>query len=89
MTMSLKQLMKRHQSDLESHGIRAEDVAAAKTVAEMDSAVYRVLGKHNNLEEYWQHNNPMRGWHTVQVPCLCLNALDDPICTADKCVLGC
>ena len=33
-----------------------------------------------NLEHFYEENNPMRLAHGNKIPCLVMNALDDPIC---------
>eukprot|EP00123_Amoebidium_parasiticum_P004245 comp15531_c0_seq1/m.12570 comp15531_c0_seq1/g.12570 ORF comp15531_c0_seq1/g.12570 comp15531_c0_seq1/m.12570 type:complete len:424 (-) comp15531_c0_seq1:520-1791(-) len=37
-----------------------------------------------SYDEFLQHSNPMVVAHQIAVPLLCINALDDPICTSEN-----
>ena len=61
---------------------------AARTIREFDERVYLPLNGFkgpNAIADYWERNNPMRDvgrtdFNTSR-PILCINALDDPVCT--------
>lgn len=73
--------------DVIGHKLDVQRVMSCGSVAEVDEHVYSKLNGYDNLEEYWDSTNPMRGFrdhsklHTV--PCFCLCAQDDPICRGE------
>ncbi|KAH9525248.1 Alpha/beta hydrolase domain-containing protein 15 [Bulinus truncatus] len=45
-------------------------------------SVYCPLYGHSDLEEFWDANNPLRDVDDIEVPFMCVNSLDDPVCAA-------
>ncbi|OQR94636.1 serine protease family S33 [Achlya hypogyna] len=80
MTFTLKGLIKRHK-DVLAHSIDFDAAMNASSIPEFDRHVYMSMHGYTDLEEYWQHNNPMRRVENIAVPTLCINARDDPVCT--------
>lgn len=81
MTMSVKSLLKRHEQTL-SEIIDFKRLSRATTLQQIDELSYMQFHGAETIQEYWVENNPMRQIHDVQVPVLCINALDDPVCTS-------
>uniref|UniRef100_M4BKW7 Serine aminopeptidase S33 domain-containing protein n=1 Tax=Hyaloperonospora arabidopsidis (strain Emoy2) TaxID=559515 RepID=M4BKW7_HYAAE len=82
MTFTLKSFLLRHKKELSD----VVDVAAAlraTSIREFDQHVYMKMHGYEDLESYWKVNNPMRDVDNIQVPLLCINALDDPVCTKE------
>ncbi|KAJ0394894.1 hypothetical protein ATCC90586_009205 [Pythium insidiosum] len=82
MTFSLKQFLLRHREELGAV-IHVPSALAATTIREFDEHVYMKMHGYDDLETYWQHNNPMRDVDNILRPVLCINALDDPVCTKE------
>jgi predicted alpha/beta-fold hydrolase len=83
MTFSLKKLVWRHKKIL-SNVIDMQKAMKAKSVCEFDRQVSMKMHGYENLEDYWKKNNPMRDVFNIKRPLLCLNALDDPVCTKEQ-----
>lgn len=82
MTYSTKKLLIQHESTLTQHAdIDFSEMRQSSTIQEVDELVYMKCNGFEDVEKYWEHNNPMKNIQNVAVPVLCINALDDPICT--------
>ncbi|KAG6603082.1 putative serine protease family S33 [Phytophthora cinnamomi] len=82
MTFTLKSFLLRHKAELED----VVDVPAAlraTSIREFDRHVYMKMHGYADLEAYWRVNNPMRDVDNLSKPLLCINALDDPVCTKE------
>ncbi|CAI5726639.1 unnamed protein product [Hyaloperonospora brassicae] len=82
MTFTLKSFLLRHKNELKD----VVDVAGAlraTSILEFDQHVYMKMHGFDSLESYWKVNNPMRDVDNLQMPLLCINALDDPVCTKE------
>lgn len=82
MTFTLKKFLLRNQQELRD----VIDISAAlkaTSVSEFDEQVYMRMHGYKDLEAYWLRNNPMRAIENIQRPILCINALDDPVCTKE------
>ncbi|KAG6613159.1 putative serine protease family S33 [Phytophthora cinnamomi] len=55
----------------------------ATSIREFDRHVYMKMHGYADLEAYWRVNNPMRDVDNLSKPLLCINALDDPVCTKE------
>ncbi|RLN45947.1 hypothetical protein BBJ29_003642 [Phytophthora kernoviae] len=82
MTFTLKSFLLRHRNELQD----VVDVGAAlkaTSIREFDEHVYMKMHGYSDLEAYWKVNNPMRDVANIKMPLLCINALDDPVCTKE------
>lgn len=63
--------------DVIGHKLDVQRVMSSGSVAEVDEHVYSKLNGYDNLEEYWDSTNPMRGFHDHSklhtVPCFCVS----------------
>ena len=80
MTFSLKGLLMRHKEELKDV-VDVQSALKAKTVKEFDQHVSMKMHGYESLESYWEKNNPMRDVDNIDRPLLCINALDDPVCS--------
>ena len=62
-------------------GFDSHRLKKAKYIHEIDQEIYMRMSGHVTLGSYWKANNPMRDIHQISVPVLCINALDDPVCS--------
>ncbi|XP_072163687.1 protein ABHD15-like [Diadema setosum] len=51
---------------------------SSRTLSEWLQAVHCPMYKLKDLDEYWEHNEPLREADEIAVPLLCINSLDDP-----------
>ncbi|TMW59328.1 hypothetical protein Poli38472_004397 [Pythium oligandrum] len=82
MTFSLKQFLMKHKTELEKI-VHVPSALKATTIREFDEHVYMKMHGYENIEEYWKYNDPMRDVDQILRPVLCINALDDPVCTKE------
>ncbi|CAI5746666.1 unnamed protein product [Peronospora destructor] len=82
MTFTLKSFLWRHRSEL-SEVIDVGGALRATSIREFDQHVYMKMHGYGDLESYWKVNNPMRDVDNLKMPLLCINALDDPVCTKE------
>ncbi|KAE8880127.1 hypothetical protein PF005_g16393 [Phytophthora fragariae] len=82
MTFTLKSFLLRHKADLEAV-VDVPSALRATSIREFDRHVYMKMHGYADLESYWQVNNPMRDVANLSMPLLCINALDDPVCTKE------
>ncbi|KAF1782847.1 Alpha/Beta hydrolase fold [Phytophthora cactorum] len=54
----------------------------ATSIREFDQHVYMKMHGYQDLEAYWKVNNPCETW-IISSAFLCINALDDPVCTKE------
>lgn len=83
MTHSLRQFLSKHENELRGT-VDVDSALKATSIKEFDEHVYMAMHGYDDIEAYWEHNNPMRDVHDIKRPLLCLNALDDPVCTRDN-----
>jgi len=83
MTFSLKQFLLRHKEQLRDV-VDIKQALKATSIEQFDEHVFMAMHGYEDLESYWACNNPMRDVHSIKRPLLCLNALDDPVCTRDN-----
>lgn len=83
MTQSLKQFLMPHTADLRDV-INVDKALKASSIKEFDQHVYMKMHGYADLEAYWLKNNPMRDISSIRRPLLCVNALDDPVCTKEN-----
>uniref|UniRef100_K3WWC1 AB hydrolase-1 domain-containing protein n=1 Tax=Globisporangium ultimum (strain ATCC 200006 / CBS 805.95 / DAOM BR144) TaxID=431595 RepID=K3WWC1_GLOUD len=83
MTFALKKLLLEHKRELQDV-IDVFKALRVTSVREFDEHVYMKLNGYADLESYWVDNNPSRAYDNVQRPTLCINALDDPVCTKEN-----
>ncbi|XP_033123307.1 protein ABHD15-like [Anneissia japonica] len=57
---------------------------SSSSLSEFEQNVYAKMYGIQDMEEYWDKNNPLREVDEIAVPLLCINSLDDPICHASK-----
>jgi|UniRef100_K3WWC0 predicted alpha/beta-fold hydrolase len=82
MTFTLKKFLIRHQHSLQ-HVVDIPKALTATSIREFDQQVYMKMHGYKDLESYWLQNDPMRDIDNIQRPLLCINALDDPVCTKE------
>ncbi|KAG3236331.1 hypothetical protein PI124_g18655 [Phytophthora idaei] len=82
MTFTLKSFLLRHKSEL-SPVVDVARALKATSIREFDQHVYMKMHGYQDLEAYWKVNNPMRDVDNLKMPFLCINALDDPVCTKE------
>jgi predicted alpha/beta-fold hydrolase len=82
MTFSLKQFLLRHKEQLRDV-VDIKQALKATSIEQFDEHVFMAMHGYEDLESYWACNNPMRDVENLKRPLLCLNALDDPICTRE------
>ncbi|OWZ24066.1 Serine protease, partial [Phytophthora megakarya] len=82
MTFTLKSFLLRHKNEL-GHVVNVPEVLKATSIREFDQHVYMKMHGYDDLEAYWKVNNPMRDVDNLHMPLLCINALDDPVCTKE------
>ncbi|XP_041348163.1 phospholipase ABHD3-like [Gigantopelta aegis] len=78
MVKGLKQIVQQHSHVVSSH-IDMDKVLRCKSLPEFDENVYCKFYNHSTLEEYWDHNDPLRNQANVRSPALFLNSVDDPV----------
>ena len=92
MTKGLKAFLRPHEAVLRAGGVVDWNHAmAARNIREFDERVYLPLNGFTGptaITDYWNRNNPMRDvgrrdFNTSR-PILCINALDDPVCTREN-----
>ncbi|KAI9991469.1 hypothetical protein PInf_019152 [Phytophthora infestans] len=83
MTFTLKSFLLRHKNEL-SEVVDVAQALKATSICEFDQHVYMKMHGYEDLEAYWKINNPMRDVDNLKVPFLCINALDDPVCTKEN-----
>ncbi|XP_041348162.1 protein ABHD15-like [Gigantopelta aegis] len=79
---SLKRIVHQHSHVISPH-IDVNSVLKAKSITEFDKNVYCKFYNHDNVEEYWSHNDPMRNHSKMTIPVLFLCSLDDPVLSAE------
>ncbi|CAH0475696.1 unnamed protein product [Peronospora belbahrii] len=82
MTFTLKSFLWRHKSEL-SGVVDVASALRATSIRAFDQHVYMKMHGYGDLESYWKVNNPMRDVDNLNTPLLCINALDDPVCTKE------
>lgn len=82
MTFTLKSFLLRHKEQLKDV-VDVPGALRATSISEFDEHVYMKMYGYDDLESYWEVNNPMRDVPNIKKPLLCINALDDPVCTKE------
>jgi abhydrolase domain-containing protein 15 len=62
-----------------SNIIDIDKVFQSPTLAEFEEKLYCRLYGYEDMEQYWERNNPMRDIDEIASPILCINSLDDPV----------
>ncbi|KAK0054130.1 abhydrolase domain-containing protein 15 [Biomphalaria pfeifferi] len=75
----LKSLLCRHSKAL-APVIDVDRAVSTWSYPDFLRNVYGALYGHANMEEFWDMNDPLRDVDDIEVPFLCVNSLDDPIC---------
>ncbi|KAI9486060.1 MAG: Alpha/Beta hydrolase protein [Benjaminiella poitrasii] len=84
MAQNLKRTFARHMDVLVKGGkINPDEVMAAQTIREFDEACTRKMFDYSTVNQYYQDASSRRLIEDVKIPLLCLNALDDPVATAE------
>ncbi|ESO84671.1 hypothetical protein LOTGIDRAFT_131783 [Lottia gigantea] len=73
----LKAILCNHSKAL-SEVIDMNKAMQSATFQEYDASVYCKLYGYDNMDEFWDRNNPIRDVDDISVPVLCINSLDDP-----------
>ncbi|XP_047322777.1 embryogenesis-associated protein EMB8-like isoform X2 [Impatiens glandulifera] len=82
LAVGLKSYAKLHQS-IFSRLTDWEGVEKACSLREFDTHATRVLGKYETVDTYYRRCSSSNFVGGILVPLLCINALDDPICTKE------
>lgn len=70
----------RHMNILKKSGkIDPKEIMSATSIREFDNACTRKMFDYASVDQYYDDASSFRFIKDVQVPLLCLNALDDPI----------
>ncbi|CAL1534850.1 unnamed protein product [Lymnaea stagnalis] len=77
--LRLKSLLCQHAKAL-APVLDLDKAMSAWTFSEHHRLVYCPLYGYSDLEQFWEMNNPIRDVDDIEVPVLCINSLDDPIC---------
>lgn len=83
MLYSLKRLVSRHANAL-SKVVDVDQAMRTSTIAAFEESLYCKLYGYKDMNQYWEKNNPMRDIDDVSTPVLCINSLDDPVCTKNN-----
>ena len=78
-----KRHLAKHAKPLEGP-VSITDCMKSKTLAQLEQNLYGNLYGYKNAASYWEKNNPMRDVDDIATPVLCINSLDDPICTKEN-----
>ncbi len=78
---AFKRLLGRHARAL-AKVIDLEAAMQSRSLAEFEERVYCQLYGCENMGHYWDKNNPIRDVDDIQIPVLCINSLDDPVCVS-------
>ncbi|GMF45278.1 unnamed protein product [Phytophthora fragariaefolia] len=82
MTFTLKRFLLLHRRQLRDV-VDVGGAMRATSIREFDRHVYVKMHGFRDLESYWAANDPMRDVARLRTPLLCINALDDPVCTKE------
>eukprot|EP01134_Creolimax_fragrantissima_P005848 CFRG5848T1 len=77
--MGLKKFFLHTNFDVLNQSLQYEDAVGSTSVQELFETSVHMAG-FGSFEEYLEDSNPLRHYHMNKVPCLVLNALDDPLC---------
>ncbi|XVE67467.1 hypothetical protein DITRI_Ditri08aG0163600 [Diplodiscus trichospermus] len=82
LTVGLQGYAQLHQSIL-SRLADWESILKSSSVRDFDNHATRVLGKFETVDTYYRRSSSTNYVENVSVPLLCINALDDPVCTSE------
>lgn len=60
-----------------------ESIEKSSSLRDFDNHATRVLGKFETVDTYYRRSSSSNYVENVSVPLLCINALDDPVCTSE------
>ncbi|XP_012935130.1 protein ABHD15 [Aplysia californica] len=75
----LKTLLFRHAKAL-STVLEVDKAVSAWNFSDLDLSLFCPLYGYQDVEQFWEMNNPIRDVDDIEVPLLCINSLDDPTC---------
>ncbi|XP_070571444.1 protein ABHD15-like [Ptychodera flava] len=78
----MKLLLAEHANAI-SDVIDVDRAFRSKSIAEFEQSVYCKLYGYEDMDTYWEKNDPMREVDEIAVPILCINSMDDPICSKE------
>ncbi|GLI66122.1 hypothetical protein VaNZ11_009850 [Volvox africanus] len=84
-TAALHKLLRRRLPEVHAicaaHGLLVDfnEVLACNTIRDFERALMLPISGHDDLDEYYRHNNCREALMNVRTPLLCLSARDDPI----------
>ncbi len=81
---SLRNNVTRRHKAILSQVLDIDAVCKVSTLREFDYHVYCRMHGCRDVAELWTVNNAMTYIHEVEVPVLCVNSLDDPVCLASN-----
>ncbi|PVD33142.1 hypothetical protein C0Q70_08591 [Pomacea canaliculata] len=67
-------------SNAQVFGPLVQRARGAWSVKEFDQKVVSTCAGYNDLEDFWEDNEPLREADEVSAPVLCVSSLDDPVC---------
>ncbi|XP_022727343.1 phospholipase ABHD3-like isoform X2 [Durio zibethinus] len=82
LTVGLQGYAQLHQSIL-SHLADWDSIEKSRSVRDFDNHATRILGKFETVDTYYRRSSSTNYVQNVSVPLLCINALDDPVCTSE------
>ena len=82
LSLSLKRLLIKHAGVL-AKVIDVDAAMRSKTLIQFEEIVYSKMYGFENMEQYWEKNNPNRDLDDVAIPVLCISSMDDPVCSKD------
>lgn len=83
MTKKLKRLFVYPNQALFAHLEDFEKIKSASDMQEFHQFMYCMSGD-ENCDDYMNNSNPIEVFDNIKVPCLILNAKDDPVCHIDN-----
>ncbi|XP_052192707.1 embryogenesis-associated protein EMB8 isoform X2 [Diospyros lotus] len=82
LTVGLKAYAQLHQSII-SRLTDWDGIEKSRSVRDFDDYVTRVLAKYETVDTYYRRSSSINFVGKVMQPLLCINALDDPVCTRE------
>ncbi|KAD6119377.1 hypothetical protein E3N88_10648 [Mikania micrantha] len=60
-----------------------DGIVKSRTIRDFDNYATRLVGKFETVDTYYRHCSSAQYVTKVKIPLLCINALDDPVCTSE------